>query len=318
MSDADGASADTYYTAGSLAQWLVSCPEATSRIELNATSFLGVGDELIVVPIRDEQLYFGGLTSFSGYQCSDATVAARKALLQLQGSSGGPGFTVHYTCVGDYPRPPAPGTPVCGSTLTKPNGTVMSDPDGSGSGAYLRGMNVTWVVACSDASWAIRVVAKGALSQPDYVAVGWGSSERDALYAAGPSVVTLNGTFSLAVAADGRYTSINFRTNSTSAKSGFTISYRCMGGLPPPALLTARSGSILSDADGAGPDYLVPAGAASQWRVVCPLPTLRIVFDVVALLGVDSMLSIRLRTLLAFVRRQRRDLRHWSVEHEQL
>ena len=292
MSDADGASADTYYAAVSLAQWVVSCPEATSRIELNATSFLGVGDELIVVPIRDEQLYFGGLTSFSGYQCSDATVAARKALLQLQGSSGGPGFTVHYTCVGDYSRPPAPGTPVCGSTLTKPNGTVMSDPDGSGSGAYLRGMNVTWVVACSDVRGAIRVVAKGTLSQPDYVAVGWGSSERDALCAAGLSAVTLNGTFSLVFFADGRYASINFRTSSASLISGFTISYRCMGGLPPPALLTVRSGSILSDADGAGPNYLVPAGAASQWRVVCPLPTLRIVFDVVAFLGVESILSI--------------------------
>ena len=39
MSDADGASSDTYYTAGTLSQWLVSCPETTRYIELNLTIF---------------------------------------------------------------------------------------------------------------------------------------------------------------------------------------------------------------------------------------------------------------------------------------
>ena len=66
MSDADGASSDTYYAAGTLSQWLVSCPEMTRCIELNMTSFLGISDELTVVPIRDEVPDLVGSSSFSG------------------------------------------------------------------------------------------------------------------------------------------------------------------------------------------------------------------------------------------------------------
>ena len=103
MSDADGASSDTFYNAGSLDQWLVSCPKTTHHIELNATSFLGEDDMLTVVPILDELPYPADITTLSGYGCSSLTIAANKTLLQLQGRSGGPGFTLHYTCIGDYP-----------------------------------------------------------------------------------------------------------------------------------------------------------------------------------------------------------------------
>ena len=78
MSDADGASSDTFYNAGSLDQWLVSCPKTTHHIELNATSFLGDCDKLTVVPILDELPYPADITTLSGYGCSSLTIAPRQ------------------------------------------------------------------------------------------------------------------------------------------------------------------------------------------------------------------------------------------------
>ena len=284
MSDADGASADTYYAA-TLAQWVVSCPEATSRIELNATSFLGVGDELIVVPIRDERLYLEG--SFSGYQCSDATVAARKALLQLQGSTGGPGFTLHYTCVGDYPRPAAPGTPVCGSTLTKPNGTMMSDPDGSGSSYYTAASSsIAWTVECAQTYNAIEFFADVSLSNAT-VLITWNGYE---------GFVRLTGTVSRSFVVNSGHVVVSLST--TSSCRGMSLKYQCKNSSTSSTLtrLTSSSGIIMSDADGASADTYYTAGSLAQWVVSCPEATSRIELNATSFLGVgDELIVVPIR-----------------------
>ena len=94
------------------------------------------------MPIRNELPDLVGSSSFSSYQCTNHSVAANEMLLQLQGRIGGPGFTLLYICIGDFPRPPAPGGPlVCRSTPRKSSAILNGDSDGTFSGD--RGANLT-------------------------------------------------------------------------------------------------------------------------------------------------------------------------------
>ena len=287
MSDADGASSDTFYNAGSLDQWLVSCPKTTHHIELNATSFLGEDDMLTVVPILDELPYPAGSTPLSGYGCSSLTIAANKTLLQLQGRSGGPGFTLHYTCIGDYPRPPAPGSPfVCGSTQTKPNGTLMSDRDGSGySYDTPAGTTVEWVLECPQGYDSINIAVDGYLSGSAIVA--WRG------YA---SFVPLTGRVSSRFVADAASAVISLSAASSLCR-GITLRYECTllwngSSSVVPMKLTLPSGIIMSDADGASSDTFYNAGSLDQWLVSCPKTTHHIELNATSFLGVDDMLTV--------------------------
>ena len=286
MSDADGASSDTFYNAGSLDQWLVSCPKTTHHIELNATSFLGEDDMLTVVPILDELPYPADITTLSGYGCSCLTIAANKTLLQLQGRSGGPGFTVHYTCTGDYPRPPAPGSPfVCGSTQTKPNGTLMTDRDGCGDPyGTPAGTAMEWVLQCPQGYDSINIAVDGYLSGSAIVA--WRG------YA---SFVPLTGRVSSRFVADAASAVISLSTGSSWCR-GITLRYECTlrngSSSVVPTKLTLPSGIIMSDADGASSDTFYNAGSLDQWLVSCPKTTHHIELNATSFLGKDDMLTV--------------------------
>ena len=287
MSDADGASSDTYYSAGSLARWLVSCPETTRYIELNATSFLGEGDELTVVPIRDELPHLADLTSFSEYRCWNLTVAANKTLLLLHGRSGGPGFTLHYMCVGDYPRPPAPGSPlVCGSTLTKPNGKLMSDPDGCG--CYYGGVHssMEWVLECPREFDAINIAADGDLDN-GVMTVTWSGYE---------GFVPLAGDAWSRFVADAGRAVVSLSTGSDSCR-GITLRYKCTtlaSGSAPFGLtkLTSPSGIVMSDADGASSDTYYSAVGSARWLLSCPETTRYIELNATSFLGEGDELTV--------------------------
>ena len=285
MSDADGASSDTYYSADSLARWLVSCPETTRYIELNATSFLGEDDELTVVPIRDELPHLANLTSFSGYRCWKLTVAANKTLLQLRGRSGGPGFTLHYMCVGDYPLPPAPGSPlVCGSTLTKPNGTLMSDPDGSGSSCTTPPRSsIEWVLECPLAFNAINITADGYLDD-GVMTVAWRGYE---------GYVPLTGDAWSRFVADAGRAVVSLATGSSYCR-GVTMRYECttLAASTPFELLTSPSGIVMSDADGASSDTYYNAVDLARWLVSCPETTRYIELNATSFLGEGDELTV--------------------------
>ena len=287
MSDADGASSDTYYSAGSLARWLVSCPETTRYIELNATSFLGEHDKLTVVPIRDELPCVTDVTSFSGYRCWNLTVAANKTLLQLRGRSGGPGFTLHYMCVGDYPHPPAPGSPlVCGSTLTKPNGTLMSDPDGSGTSCSTPSRSsMEWVLECPHQFNAINITVEGYVDN-GFLTVAWRGYE---------GYFPLTGDVSSRFVADAGRAIVSLETGWRSCL-GITLSYECtmQSGGTPFALtkLTLPSGIVMSDADGASSNTYYSADNLPRWLVSCPETTRYIELNATSFLGEGDELTV--------------------------
>ena len=288
MSDADGASFDTYYAGGTLSRWLVSCPNTTRYIELNVTSFLGVSDDLTVVPIRDELPRFGKLISFTGNRCTNHTVAADKMLLQLQGRSGGPGFTLHYTCIGDFPRPPAPGSPlVCGSTVRKPSETLISDPDGC-SWTRDNYRAIEWVIECPNEFNAINITTKGDLTHDAAMIVSWRGYE---------GFVPLAGKMSRHFIADaGRaVVSLSAGTGHIFCPS-VTLRYECTvwngGSSVAVTKLTSPSGIITSDADGASSDTYYAAGTLSQWLVSCPETTRYIELNVTSFLGVNDDLTV--------------------------
>jgi hypothetical protein len=240
--------------------WPISCPTGSSillTLDMSVSS---------VYPILVRQNGTGQqLSALTGSYSQTSTILDADSLLLWYNSNGttswsGEEWSLTWTCR----------TSTCSSTRTPPqvpliavDGIIESDVDGSGVNPTASGESCLWTIACPAGYSYLYMYAVSYITSFDRLQVQSTNGTVLASFSSTASVLLSTSVVN-----------VIFKSSSYNRGYGFTIRYGCrqkpcssVTGLGEP--LTAASGTVLSDIDGAGP-AIPPYSEECLWVIQCP------------------------------------------------
>ena len=241
LTDMDGSASASKYIANERCLWSVQCPNPSDKIALFVTGYTQRSTDVLDVSFPNGT----GITSFSLSQDGGGVMIDSDAIgLRFSTTgAGSSGYSVRWGCQSSMCQSPQSSSP-----LTSPSGTILSDPDGSGTATrYVKGELCDWTIACPAGYSVLALKISGSLSSQDVLNVSIPGSG---------STVSLRGSISIQRFFPSAMLSLSFHPK-TSYSGGFVATYmcltsQCISSVPSGSTLSSTSGVISTDFDGRG------------------------------------------------------------------
>ncbi|MDP2060445.1 MAG: hypothetical protein Q8J97_11950, partial [Flavobacteriaceae bacterium] len=212
MTDQDGAGSSSRYLPGEECLWTIQCPGGESYILLTITTSTANADDFVSVNHGISTTFFARSQTVTQYFPGPELYVGFTSLTQ----NGGNGATIQYNCRRSL-------CSVDESHVSGVNGTLLSDPDGSGSFSRVTSSDrCRYTITCpADYAFLAMDASLSILSGDSITVVNENWSER--------IVVTSSSlrTFSNVIATGGRPVTVLFNVSASTRPNGFTMTWRC-------------------------------------------------------------------------------------------